>query len=158
MRALLIVAGLVLVLGVTTFQIVRKEAVLRSGTTVLLELAPVDPRSLIQGDYMRLDYALARSQAAAVSWPRDGQLMVAVGHDDVARSVRRHTGGSLAPGEHLLRYRVRDRRLRIATDAYYFQEGHQQQFAKAKYGELKVDASGDPILVGLRDSNLRPLR
>ncbi len=27
---------------------------------VLLRLAPVDPRSLMQGDYMRLNYELAR--------------------------------------------------------------------------------------------------
>ena len=32
---------------------------------MLLELAPVDPRSLIQGDYMRLDYAIARDLAGA---------------------------------------------------------------------------------------------
>ncbi|XOT97907.1 GDYXXLXY domain-containing protein, partial [Alcaligenes pakistanensis] len=30
------------------------------GQTVLLELAPVDPRSLMQGDYMSLNFALSQ--------------------------------------------------------------------------------------------------
>ena len=36
-----------------------KENVLRTGTTVLLQTVPVDPRSLLQGDYAILDYEIA---------------------------------------------------------------------------------------------------
>ncbi|MFX7329222.1 GDYXXLXY domain-containing protein, partial [Acinetobacter baumannii] len=34
----------------------QKEMLLKEGQLVLLPLAPVDPRSLMQGDYMALRY------------------------------------------------------------------------------------------------------
>ena len=52
------VAALVLV--VTNVLIVQKERLLAAPQGILLELAPVDPRSLIQGDYMALRFKLAR--------------------------------------------------------------------------------------------------
>ena len=70
----LLAAGLVLVLAVPNALVVQKERLLASGTPMLLELAPVDPRSLIQGDYMRLDYAVVRQKADSNGQgPRAGQ-------------------------------------------------------------------------------------
>ena len=56
----LIALGALLVLGALNFAIVGKERIRRDGEVVYLPLAPVDPRSLIQGDYMALRFALAR--------------------------------------------------------------------------------------------------
>lgn len=154
----LVFGGLLLVLAVTNLEIVRKEHVLRRGTTMLLELAPVDPRSLMQGDYMRLNYALARELPTQDAWPRDGQLVVVADGDGVARFIRRHEAGvMLGPGERLLRYRVRDGRFNVGTDAFFFQEGYADRYARARYGELRVDDSGTALLVGLRDAERRPL-
>ena len=36
-----------------------REAALRDGTEVVLQTVPVDPRSLLQGDYAILDYEIA---------------------------------------------------------------------------------------------------
>ena len=153
MRSALIIAGLVLALGVPTYAIVQKERLLAGGTPVLVELAPVDPRSLIQGDYMRLDYAIARDLSSRPDWPRDGQIVVRLDEHGVARFVRRHeTGTPLAPGEHLLQYRRRRNNVRIGSDAFYFQEGHAERYEGARYGELRVDRSGASVLVGLRDT------
>ncbi len=49
MRARVIFGGLLLVVAVLVGLVLRKESVLAHGTSVLLELAPVDPRSLMQG-------------------------------------------------------------------------------------------------------------
>jgi uncharacterized membrane-anchored protein len=158
MRTALVIGGLVVVLGLVNLQIVQKERLLESGASMLLELAPVDPRSLIQGDYMQLDYAIARDLRGRADWPRDGALVVTLDGDGVARLVRRHESGvALGPGEHLLQYRVRNGRVRIATDAFFFQEGHAGRYTSARYGDLKVDASGTAILVALRDAARRPL-
>ena len=54
-------------LAVFNVAIYRNERLLASGETLYLELAPVDPRSLMQGDYMRLRYAVERSDR-----PQDG--------------------------------------------------------------------------------------
>jgi uncharacterized membrane-anchored protein len=159
MRNALLFGGLALVLGVTNVAIVQKEAQLAAGTQMLVELAPVDPRSLIQGDYMRLDYRIARDVRANAEWPRDGTLVVRLDDRGVAQFVRRHDPGApLGAGEHLLQYRRRGQRLRLGSDAYFFQEGRAADFAGARYGELRVARSGASVLVGLRDSARAAIR
>ncbi|MCC9044019.1 GDYXXLXY domain-containing protein [Myroides sp. M-43] len=44
--------------------VLQKENTIKEGQLVLLELAPVDPRSLIQGDYMILNYAISNQTRA----------------------------------------------------------------------------------------------
>lgn len=159
--ALFLFGGLAFVLGVVNFAIVDKERLLRTGTTMLLELAPIDPRSLIAGDYMRLEYAMARRTevGAGYGWPRNGRMVVTLDERGVARFERRYEGGSLAPGEHLLQYRIRgNRRMRIGSDAFYFEEGTASRYTDARYGELRVDDDGESVLVGLRDAELNRLR
>jgi uncharacterized membrane-anchored protein len=157
-RRATVLVGLVLILVFFNWSVAKKEALLRDGTPLLIELAPVDPRSLIQGDYMRLEYRIARDLSGNNDWPRDGHIVVTAGGDNVATFVRRHEAGTpLAPGEHLLFYRRRGGRIKIGTDAFFFQEGHASRYERAKYGELRVDASGESLLTGLRDEQRRPL-
>jgi uncharacterized membrane-anchored protein len=156
-RNALIFGGLVLALAVPNVAIVQKERLLATGTPMLIELAPVDPRSLIQGDYMRLDYAIARELAGRAQWPRDGQLVVRLDDNGVAQVARRHDGAPLGPREHLLRYRKRGSRVGIGSNAFFFQEGHANRYVGARYGELRVDRDGASVLVGLRDSTRRAL-
>ena len=155
---LLIFGGLALVLVAVNAFIVQKERLLASGDVVLLELAPVDPRSLIQGDYMRLEYDAARQAMPQASWARTGRIVVRLDSSRVARFVRLHEGGPLAPGERLLEYRMRRSRMQIGSDAFFFQEGHAARYAGARYGELRVAPGGSSVLVGLRDASRRPIR
>ena len=53
---IVVAAQLVFLIGF----IVVKEVDLRIGTEVVLQTVPVDPRSLLQGDYAILDYEIAR--------------------------------------------------------------------------------------------------
>jgi uncharacterized membrane-anchored protein len=157
-RKAVVLGTLLVILAIVNWQIAAKERVLRDGELLLLELAPVDPRSLIQGDYMRLDYAIARELWNDAAWPRDGQIVVANDAEGVARFVRRYEPGApLGAAEHLLRYRRRSGRIRIGTDAFFFQEGQADRYAGAKYGELRVDADGEGLLIGLRDRARQPL-
>jgi uncharacterized membrane-anchored protein len=159
MRSALIGIGLTLALAVPNWAIWGKEQLLDRGHVVLLELAPVDPRSLLEGDYMRLDYAVARAIQRPDTWSHDGAIVVALDADSVASFVRPHDPAQpLSPGERLLRYRKRGNRLRLATDAYFFQEGTARKYERARYGELRVDDDGSSVLVGLRDSTRAPIR
>lgn len=54
-----VIGGLLLTLAVVNNGIYQREQILSTGATVVLELAPVDPRSLIQGDYMTLGFDVA---------------------------------------------------------------------------------------------------
>ncbi|WP_376764222.1 GDYXXLXY domain-containing protein [Archangium violaceum] len=169
MRARVIFGGLLLVVVALVVQVVRKEQVLAHGTSVLLELAPVDPRSLIQGDYMVLDYAVSREarlanttdwgvSSSADSDPKEGRLVLRLDENGVGRFVRHDTPGTpLAPGELLLRYKVRQHRVRLGAESFFFQEGHADRYEGAKYGELRVTRDGSSVLVGLRDTDRQPL-
>lgn len=159
MRTAVILGGLALVLLGPAALIAQKEYLLATGRPVLLELAPADPRSLLQGDYMVLDYAVSRERGREEEqWPRDGYLVLRLDEHGVGHFVRRHEPGSpLAPEHFLLRYRVRQGRVRLGAEAFFFQEGHAERYARARYGELRVAPSGASVLVGLRGQGREPL-
>jgi uncharacterized membrane-anchored protein len=46
-------------IGVLTFMIAGRAAILRDGREVMLEVLPVDPRDLLRGDYVRLAYNIS---------------------------------------------------------------------------------------------------
>ncbi|HLM42582.1 MAG TPA: GDYXXLXY domain-containing protein, partial [Myxococcaceae bacterium] len=72
--------------------------------------------------------------------------------------VRRHTPDApLAPGELLLGYKQREGRVRLGAESFFFQEGHADHYAGAKYGELRVAEDGSSVLVGLRNAERQPL-
>ncbi len=153
-RAALIWGGLGLLGVVFTGLVGHKESVLRDGEPVLLRLGPADPRSLIEGDYMRLRYAIT----AAPAWPLDGKLVVRKDADGVGELVGLYDPARpLGPGEIAIRYRRRRWQTRLGAEAYYFQEGQAERFAKARYGELRVAGSGETVLVGLRDDQRAPI-
>ncbi len=152
----LVLVGLLLVLGAVNLQIAEKERLLARGETMRLRLSWDDDRSMMQGDYLRLDYALS-DVPLPPDTPRDGRLVVRLDAHQVAQFVRLDDGTPLAQGEHLLRYRIRRGQLRLGTDAYFIQEGRKDQYAAARYGEFRVDEDGTSVLTGLRDGALRPL-
>lgn len=158
-KAVVILAGLAL-LAFVNFGIYQRERLLTEGRIVLLRLSPVDPRSLMQGDYMRLNFEAADQ---AFPWQtrealRDGQIVVALDGRNVGHFRRFADGRPLPPGEVALRYRVRGGRPNFATNAYFFEEGRAEALAGAAYGEFRVGADGEMILTGLRDARFRALR
>ena len=115
----------VVILGVVNMQILGKERIIADGTVMLLHLAPRDPRSLMQGDYMALRYSMAGRVApvaddAGIS---DGHALVQLDDRQVARFVRLYDGEELQADEHLLQFRKRGDTVRLASDAYFFEEG-----------------------------------
>jgi uncharacterized membrane-anchored protein len=130
-----------------------KERILARGEPVLLRLGPVDPRSLIEGDYMRLRYAIRADDA----WPADGKLVLRRDANGVGELVDLYRGQPLGPNELVIRYRRRSWDTRVGADAFYFQEGQADRYAGALYGELRVAPSGESVLVGLRDASFRAL-
>lgn len=157
-KAILLLAGL-LVLAIVNFGIYQRERLLTDGRIVLLRLSPVDPRSLMQGDYMRLNFEVADQAFPAMAFDRrgDGHIVVRVDPRGVGAFRRFGDGRPLEPGEMALRYRIRDGRPNFATNAYFFQEGRAEHYARAAFGEFRVGADGDMILTGLRGSRLEKL-
>ncbi len=157
MRRLFVFIIAVIVLAGVNFEIYQKEQLLIEGTTILLELAPVDPRSLIQGDYMVLRYKIARLEALYEA-KQDGYLVIERNEDQIAQFKRIYDENTaLEAGSLLLRFRKRGSEIRLGAESFFFQEGHAKYYENARYGELKVTPSGESVLVGLRDAELKPL-
>ena len=143
---IVLAANLILVLAFFAFSVMQKETLIAKGTEVLLRLAPVDPRSLMQGDYMALNYQILQE----ISYKsKSGYVVVKLGSDNVAEFVRIQDGKDVNDGEFIIRYKRHNGRLTIGADNYFFQEGSGQKYEKAKYGLLKVDSDGNSILIGL---------
>ena len=160
--------GLALVLVVMTMNIAKYEAHLATGDTVLLALAPVDPRGFMQGDYMTLSYALERDVFAALnrdpgSYPTNeqGYVIVALDKHNVGQFVRLAVDNqpeNLATNEIAIHYRIRNGTMQLATNAFFFQEGHGEAFEAAQYGLFRVNDKGEPLLTEMVDSNFQIIK
>lgn len=149
---LLIIANLLALFGYLGYSLAAKEQLLREGTRVLLELAPSDPRSLMQGDYMRLDYAIERDLLWEENSKR-GYVIVQLDGNGVATAKRiQETLDPLTEGEYAINYLKKDWSVDIGAGSYFFQEGRADDFQAAEYGSLVVDDRGNSLLVGLVDT------
>jgi len=157
MRSRVFIAASLLVFGALNYLVWQKEQVLAGGRTVILALAPRDPRSLMQGDYMTMTYAI--SADVPTDAPDTGRLVLRLDNRGIGTFQRVYTDGApITPDEALLRYRRRQWRVLISAEDYFFQEGQAQKFAEARYGELKVSPAGEAILVGLCNAEAQRIR
>ncbi len=161
------VVGLI-ILGLVNYSIFSREKLISDGKTVLLELAPVDPRSLMQGDYMALRFAVtARAQKAlkersesgveTVDKSGDGYIILALDDKGIGQFSRIDDASELKPNEVRMLYRKRGQKMKFATNAFFFQEGKAKLYEAAKYGEFKVRGDGESILRSMRDEALRTI-
>jgi uncharacterized membrane-anchored protein len=157
MRSIVALVACAASLVLINVSIFGKERLLRDGRIVYLELAPVDPRSLMQGDYMALRFKIANDALAGARGASavDGHIVAAPDARGIAAYRRIHDGKPLAPGELLLRYRLRDEQLKFATNAFFFEEGSGARYEQARYGEFRVAADGELLLTALRGKDLR---
>lgn len=161
MRKLWVILSTVAVLVVVNVAIALKEHHLATGDLVYLELAPVDPRSLMQGDYMALNFALRNDiiRARYDDTANDnGTVVVRLDERGVASFSRLDDGETpLSDDEMRLQYRVRNDRVKFATNAFFFQEGTGDRYTEARYGRFRVNDQGAPLLVSLHDEALNEL-
>ena len=147
-KKIILAINLLLVLVFFVLSVLSKEATLANSRQILVQLAPVDPRSLMQGDYMALNYSIT----GRIRDNGGKYVVVKVDDDNVATFVRQQDDKTLNDGELLLRWTTNKRgRKSIGADNYFFQEGTGDKYAVAHYGLLRVDSDGNCILVGLCD-------
>jgi uncharacterized membrane-anchored protein len=155
-----VVAAFALVAGVAGHAVVDRERGLDTRDVVLVELAPADPRSLMQGDYMALRFAIddglpRRDGAPAGPLPRFAYLEL----DAEGRARLAGVGEELPapPASVAVRIRMRDGAPSVGPNAFFFQEGQAAVFEGARWGEFRVAADGTALLTHLRDENLQRL-
>ncbi len=155
---LVILLNLCLLLLFFNYSVYQKEAILAEGTLVLLELAPLDPRSLMQGDYMRLRYKIAVEDNIK-KIPKRGYCVVRLLPQGVAEKIRLQAHKTpLKKGEYLIEYTADSWELNIGAPSFFFQEGKAEKYVKAKYGGIKIDRQGNSLLVGLYDEEYKEIK
>ena len=154
--------SLIIILSLINWSIYKKEQHIKHGEVVYLELAPVDPRSLMQGDYMALRFKLAddiRQALPTVQYritAQDGEVIVTVAPNHVASYKALYQGQSLGSDELRVQYRVRNGQVKLATNAFFFEEGQGKAYQNARYGEFRV-SNGEVLLVNMYDKDLKRL-
>ncbi|MDL2284525.1 GDYXXLXY domain-containing protein [Oxalobacter sp. OttesenSCG-928-P03] len=157
-----LVAGSILVFFLFfAYGVQQKEHLLGSGERIVLDLRPVDPRSLMQGDYMtlRLEVEDLAYQALQQSASREetpgiflkGTIVVAPDDSGVFRFVRLDDGTPLQEKEARLLYRGKRYGIKIGSGSFFFQEGYGKIFETARYVELRASPNGETLITHLLD-------
>ncbi|TGK21004.1 GDYXXLXY protein [Leptospira fluminis] len=157
-RKILVLLNLIVVLAFLGKETWQKERIREKGELFLFALAPVDPRSLMQGDYMRLGYEITRSNFSD-DLPNRGFLIFTPDSERVARFVRfQKDSEPISTSERKIKFHRSQFAVSFGAEEYFFQEGTADKFSEAKFGGLKVDAAGNGILVGVYDKNRKEIR
>ncbi|NQY06910.1 MAG: GDYXXLXY domain-containing protein [Flavobacteriaceae bacterium] len=160
---IIILLNLVILLVSFNSSVIKKEALLKDGELILLELAPVDPRSLMQGDYMQLNYEISNNlnpnNSNSKPIPKRGFCVVTLNENRVAKKERLQKERTpLKDGEYLIEYTSRGWwRINIGAESYFFQEGEGEKYEEAVYGGVKVDEKGNSLLIGLYDKDRKKI-
>ncbi len=153
LRAGLIAAGLIFMLGYFVRGIKAMEILRTSEQSVLLPLRPVDPRAFMQGDFMALAYAqTARPKIDGEDeLPPKGMAVLSLDENNIGSFVRIGET-SKAANEVIMKF-TDSSRAPYGGARYFFEEGTAAAFEGADYGVFKVDARGNAMLIGLADEN-----
>lgn len=148
---LLIVAAQFVFVGSTVWQ---KEHLLRHGDVVKLELLPVDPRSVLQGDYIQLQYEISMLQPLEQKGSGKVQVALREGPDGVYRFAGIYAiNGELQPGftrkqgDILISGTFNGSHVIYGIESYFVPEktGIELQ-QNARFAFVRVSQNGDALL------------
>jgi uncharacterized membrane-anchored protein/uncharacterized membrane protein len=152
----LLIAVLVLLqIAAMSIQIGKSEYLLSHGQLIKLQLEPLDPRSLIQGDYVRLRYTISQPpifDSKNGDVPSKQKIAVVLAPNSatgVYEFSRVYTKGeTLGPGEVRINgTRMGYEGIDYGIETYFIPEGTGRNYEQhAKFAEVKVSAGGDAIL------------
>ncbi len=157
-----IIVNLIALIGYFNWSILAKEKIVDQGKLVLLALAPVDPRSLMQGDYMRLNYVI-NDLPSAFKVEKRGFCILKKNKEGFEECVRfQKELQPLRAGEIGIRYFSEGNRyfprIHVGAESYFFEEGTAKIYETAKFGGLRVDEQGNSVLIGLYDQKLKLIK
>ncbi|MBO7596925.1 MAG: GDYXXLXY domain-containing protein [Bacteroidales bacterium] len=148
---ILAIALFVMLVAVSVVAIFKLKSA-NNGSEILLKLAPVDPRSLIQGDYMALDYELMWE----IRYKGDYKFVVVTVDDNrVATFNRLQNDSTQNANELLLRYKRDGNKISLGAEHFFFNTDSVEKYQQAEYGLIKVDDKGRCSLVGVCGNDKR---
>lgn len=156
---ILLIIGLQFVLIGT--QIAKSEYILATGDLIKLELQPLDPRSLIQGDYVILRYSISTIELKDKVKPMEKVQVVLTPNE---AGVYKYTGVYKYNGKFNKAYSMTDTDVMInarangwngviyGIESFFVPEGTGREVERnARYAIVKVASNGDSILIELTE-------
>lgn len=157
-KAMLLLPIILLQFALVGYQVWTSETILAEGKTVKLELAPIDPRSLLQGDYVTLRYTISTLDQGDF-YSGDKIRVVLRGQAD---GVYSYSGFYEIKGQWNRTYEpdssdviingstIGDSQVEYGIESYFVPEGTGLEVERnAKYATVKIGEKGDAILENL---------
>lgn len=135
------------------YSVIKEEKNLKKAT-FYIKTVPVDPRSLIQGDYMVLNYDIAESARMEIGNIRKGYIRIKINDLKIAEFIRIDEE-YLPPSnnEISIQFQKNGSNIDIGVNSYLFQEGTGNKFQKSQYAEVIELKNGKLRLKNLLDKN-----
>ena len=148
--------ALVLIFG---YSVIKEEKMLKKEDTFYIKTFPVDPRSLMQGDYMILNYDISEKLKKEKNILNNGYIRIRVNELKVAEFVRGDKEFVLSTKKEMsIKYRLKTPVIDIGINSYLFQEGKAKVFEKAEYAEVIYTENGKLRLKNLIDENFEIIK
>lgn len=152
------IVAVLLALSVFGLIIYKHEKHLSGGRIIYVKLAPIDPRSLVQGDYMRLGYELYISQDTSSMADYPPKITAKVALDDLNKVISTDLDGKV--GDVYLKLKNTHtswRGVYPAVNSFMFAEGLGECYQDATYAKLSLLDDGESMLVDLVGDDLQSL-
>ena len=160
LKYILITANFILLAGLFIFSVVKMENIRGKGKELYLKLAPVDPRSLMQGDYMTLSFDLDNQIGSVRRLREDYDFpykYVVVSQDSCKYLRGQNEPTPCEANEVAIKLAPKDYWHFLPTKSYFFQEGTEQKYSNSEYARVKVDEYGIFVIVALCDENKKDI-
>ncbi|WP_409304870.1 GDYXXLXY domain-containing protein [Peribacillus sp. SCS-155] len=164
-KASLLIGVVLLQMAFLSVQVFKSESILKNGKEITVSLVPVDPRSMLQGDYVILRYSFSTIPELS----ENGEYSQEIPDGDVVSVLLRENGNGIYQyggnfahdGKWMDPYEKQEGDVIIdgRYDAYnsvtygienfFIPEGKGSEYEGRKFAELKVGSNGDAILTRL---------
>ena len=170
-KKILLIINIVILFVVTGFSANKEEGYKKSNSYFYLELAPVDPRSLLQGDYMTLNYDItdkaqeiifngiydSKDENNKFLDMRKGYIVVSLDENKVAKFVKLSKEKTDEKDLLFIAFNSDGFNVNINANSYLFQEGTGDKYENARYS--KVVLIGNNLrLIDLRDKDFKEIK
>lgn len=159
-KRMVLVPVILLQFALIGYQIWNSESILSQGQSVKLELAPIDPRSLLQGDYVRLNYTISSLDGPELSAGKKIRVVLRKQEN----GVYGYSGYFEQAGAWNQPYQAQSTdviingrttgsdRVEYGIESYFVPEGTGLEVERtAKFSYVKVGKKGDAILERLSE-------
>ena len=161
MRGRIFLALTFIIIAILCFAVYQKEDIIKNGDEFYISLEPVDPRSILQGDYMILHYNY--NSGKSMSWDTDDSddmdykyAILYLSSNGVVSGYTLTNDEVAADNQVLLKVQ-QQKPLKFVANTFFFQKGKAELFDDAKFARFKYK-KGESILISLHDKSFREIK